>query len=440
MTLNTSHAFVVTPIQVAHLNTEHDVWKPSGAVRLTESVACARVHQDGCEDGSHNTTAICTFDGGKSLSVQQTQFPFCGDKGVVIDGALLCPLKPHRVNESVINMTVVSFEGEASLEETVKDTTMLSFAYWPGKEITEVGFKGNTIFFSEDHSYLMNVVVTLKNSSSEHVLFYSRDGYIWKALSKIPLDTADESALARHGRQRITVSAYSTREHRIVSSSYKGKWWGHIKFLNASISPSTLFLSGSGVLIESGLSNRSSPLELSGFVEDNTKSKVVRLVDLYREVASSNQLPNDFTTGCNGNVTCLTSSQVTFMDFQHGHVIALFDFVSTETQRKTIAGVTLKIDDSEEVGAILEEKKRAEELVKLREESRKKAQQEREERKKRERQEKRKKDLERLARFAVADAGNIKMAKERELEDGEMIVVRDVVEDLIDIEKQTFFW
>ncbi|RNF05612.1 uncharacterized protein Tco025E_07807 [Trypanosoma conorhini] len=434
-----SDAFEIVPTRVAHINADHGVWRPSGAVVLKEGVACARVHQESCPECLHELAAVCTFDGANSFSLQQTQYPFCGNQGVVVNNTLLCPSSLKQVNSSVINVTVIAYEWLDSLVEAPKEDAILSFHYWPGEEITDIKFKGNTLYFPEDQLHLMNALVVRGNYTLDHVLFSSPDGHVWKAHSSIPLDVADKTALSRTGQQQIAVSAYTKGEHRIVYSFYKGTRWSAIRYLNTSFPP-TAVAAGNGIMIQAGLSNHSASLELGGFDEGNSKRKVFKLIDFYVNKTEHNQLPQAFTTECTEEASCLTSSHVALMSLQPGYITALFDFVSGESRRKTIAAVSMEVDDSEEKEAIIQAKKKAEENAKLMEELKIKIQRENSERRRRELEEKRRREKERRDRFIKADMVNIEIATSRIPEDGEMIVVREVSEEMIDVEKSIFFW
>ncbi|KAH9589445.1 hypothetical protein LSM04_009411 [Trypanosoma melophagium] len=437
--LTTSQAFTIIPLESSLLDSKNGLWKPSGGVMLKEGVACARTDQGDCEGCVNETVAVCTFDYGKHFSIQRTRVPFCGNQGVVIEGKLLCPLNAFSVNEGAINFTVVSFEGQASLVETVEENTFLSFSYWPGEAIVKIEFKGNTIHFPEDNTYLMNALVTHANSSIVHTLFISKDGYTWNAWSKIPLEIKDRSVLTKQGRQKITISNFTSGEHHFISSSYRGKWWDSIKFLNVSVPPTSVVVS-SDIVIASGMTNISGPLKLTASINGKTKKKVLNLMGFYKNLTDSSQIPDDFGNDCKESNSCLTSSHVALMKVNDSRTVALFDFIPLNSQRHSLAAISLEIDDSEEKKKILEEKQKAEENARLREEAWKKAQEETAERKRKERREKLRKKREKRARFLAVDAENIKLAKSRLMEDGEMIVVRDVFEDMIDIEKSTFFW
>ncbi|ORC92644.1 uncharacterized protein TM35_000033970 [Trypanosoma theileri] len=437
--LSNCEAFTVLPLESALLSSENGIWQPSGGIMLKEGVACARANQGDCENCVNETVAVCTFDYGKHFSIHQTKFPFCGNRGVVVDGKLLCPLNNVSVNASATNFTVVSYEGQSSLVETVEEGTMLSFVYWPGEEMVKIEFKGNSIHFPEDNTYFMNAVVTHADSSTNHILFASTDGYTWKASSEVPLEVNEKSAIIREARQKIKISNFTSSEHHFVSSGHKGRWWDSIKSLNVSVPPASVVFS-SGVVIESGMTNISVPLKLTATVNGNSKKKVLNLIDLYKNVTGSSQIPENFANDCKDGKSCLTSSYVSLMKVNDSHIVAMFDFIPLNSQRHSLAIISLEIDDSEEKNKILEEKRKAEENARIREEAWKKAQEENAERKRNERREKRRKERERRERFVVADAENIALATSRFVEDGEMIVVRDVFEDMIDIEKSTFFW
>ncbi|RNF05485.1 hypothetical protein TraAM80_04525 [Trypanosoma rangeli] len=434
-----SDAFEIVPARVSHLKADHNVWKPSGAVILRGGVACARAYQESCPQCPQELTAVCTFDGGNTFSLQQTQYPFCGNRGVVINNSLFCPASLKQVNSSVLNVNLISYDSLDSLVETPNVDKMWTFHYWPGEEVTDIKFKGNTLAFPEEHLYLMNAVVVRGNYTVDHVLFNSSDGQIWKVQSRIPLDVADKTVLSQTGQHQIAVSAYTKGEHRIVYSFYKGTRWSTTRHLNTSFPPATLYV-GNGIMIQTGLSNHSASLELGGFDETNLKRKVFRLTELYANKTEHNQLPQPFTTECTEEASCLTSSHVALMSLQPGHITALFDFVSNELQRKIVAAVSMVVDDSEEREAIILAKKKAEENAKLMEELKRKIQHENKERKRKEREEKRREEKKRRDRFLKADMVNIEVATSRTREDGEMIVVREVVEEMIDIEKNVFFW
>ncbi|KAF8292498.1 hypothetical protein TcYC6_0115710 [Trypanosoma cruzi] len=439
LAMSHSEAFEILPTRVTRVNADHGVWQPSGAVVLKEGVACARAHQDSCPQCSQEATAVCTSDGARTFLVQQTNYPFCGDRGVVVNNSLFCPLNLKQINSSVINVTVVSYEWVDSLVETPREDLVMSFHYWPGEEIKDINFKGNSLFFPGENLYIMNAVVVRENSTTDHVLFYSSDGQVWNAQSKIPLDVVDKTALSQSGKYQIAVSAYTKGEHKIIYSFYKGTRWSTPNYLNTSLPPTALIV-GTGIMIQTGLFNHTTSLELGGSVEGSSKKKLFHIVDLYKNKTEHNELPQDFTTECIEESSCLTSSHVALMSLQPGYITALFDFVSGESQRKTIAAVTMEVDDSEEKEEIIQAKKKAEESTRLMEELKRKVAQERAERKRKEREEKRRKERERRRRFMEADFVNIEAAKSRIIEDGEMIVVREVIEEMIDMEKSTFFW
>ncbi|EAN78774.1 hypothetical protein, conserved [Trypanosoma brucei brucei TREU927] len=432
-----SQSFEVLPLNVTHLSTGNGLWMPSGAVTLQEGVICAQAYQEPCAECKHQLTAVCTFDGGKSFSVQQTKYPFCAHRGVVVGGTLHCPLKVDNVSQNVINITVVSYKGNVSLLENEENTTM-TFSYIPGEEVTDIEFRGNTLFLTDDQIYLMNAVVK-RNTSLVHVLFQSDDGYIWSVRSKIPLDPLDNAELMLRGRNRLMVSTYNSSHHYVVSSGYQGRWWGSVHYVDTESRPAALAV-GNGISIESGITNKSGLLELAGLVEGKPKVKSVSLVDLYKNVTNASQIPDNFTLGCDNELPCLTTSHIALMRTREGNMTALFGFVSTTTKRKTVVGLTLLIDDTEEKNERLAELRKLEEEAKQREEARLKYLRDLEEKKQKEREEKLRREQERLLKFQNTDEENIKIAVSRLSEDGEMIVVREVDPDLVDLEKQAFFW
>ncbi|KAG8346230.1 hypothetical protein ERJ75_000940000 [Trypanosoma vivax] len=434
---STSYAFEFSRGNVTRLSANHSVWKPSGVVTLEEGVICARAVQENCSSCKNTSTAVCTFDKGSTFSVEQTHYAFCGDRGVIVDGSLLCPHKVQNISGSAINVSTVSYRGNMTLTENLTDDKVLSFFHNLG-DVTSIEFPGNTIFLNDEKMYLMNAVLNRGNASSMHVLFESYNGVSWTVRSRIPLSVISSSTLVAYGDRRIVVSVDNTSERYIVSSAHGGKWWGTVRKLNASNTVATLSLD-SGIVVESGLSNLTNVLELAGTVGHKHGSKVIKIVDLYKDAMEVDDFPDNFTA-CNDALECTTSSFIGLASFSKGSATVLFDYLSKRTQLKTIVGVTVHIDDSEEKKEILEMKRKAEEEAKRREEARIKAQREWEEKQQKEREERRKREEERRARFKKNDERYLEEALSKAVEDGEMIVVREVEGEWIDLEKQSFFW
>nr|CCC94385.1 unnamed protein product [Trypanosoma congolense IL3000] len=434
-----SRAFELSPINVTHLSTGNGIWRPSRAVTLQDGVHCFQAHQEPCTDCRNELSGVCTFDRGNTFSVQQTTHSFCGNRGVAVNGTLLCPLRIGNVSKNVINVSVVSYRGNEHLIENLEENRTLSFNYIVGEEVSGIDFKGNTLLLDDGKTYLMNAVISKANASSHHVLFDSVDGFNWNFRSKIPFDALDDSALMMRGTNRLMVSTFNATHHYVAFSGYLGRWWGPAHNVSVRGLPSTLTVTN-GIILESGLSNKTGVLELTGLVEGKSKVKVVSLIELYKNVTSLDQIPGNFSSGCVNELPCLTSSQVVLSSFNEGNVTVFFDFVSTTTNRKTIAVLSLAVNDTEEQNERLEELRKYEEEMRKKEEERLKYIKELEERRQREREEKLRREQERLANFQDADKENINIALSRLAEDGEMIVVREVDMETVDLEKQSFFW
>lgn len=393
---------------------------PSDLVQFSREKFCFYATDGECNEKNCPRRLICSFDFEHFSDVDVT-LPFCGSKGVVVEEHLHCPQDALPVDDEDnrrLSFSTVSFSaGDDSLSESLNNEQIFDFKFNNSDfEAVSARFEGN-VFKNGRGTHFS--VVTLVNEDGERQpsFFRSRNGFEWDFISKLPFTEGTEFHGVWLGGKRFGVTTLlSNGTTQSVTSVYSGKYWSSVKNLNTTAHPHSLSY-GSGVRLEYATSNATSRSP-TVFIEGQNNGTALDILPPH---------------AAGGNVLFVSQNTT-----DGKKVIAIHESDADEKGRSLRFSSAI-VDDREE-----EEKERLariekEVLERKKEADRLRAQLEQQERQKRERRARLKREEERKEKFHKADAANVERALEAAKETGEVIIIRRVAKENIDLERETFF-
>lgn len=433
-----SWAAVIRQEKSVPVDTSRSLWKPADASRFSDTVFCFTAEGGLCNGDKCDRSLLCTFDAGQSAVPVEVHLPYCGDKGVVIDGQLHCAGEQlPSAEKGVLAFSVVVFspQEDRSLSAVMPADKQFRFQLPAGSKpaYKQLLFVGSTLVMENSaERFILPLMAVSEDDAKTPVVFSSADGLNWKYLSKLPFTTPSTALYAvRLGTRKVcVVSQTAENAFEKTTSNYLGRWWPDVKQLNSTAPPFTLVYPSSLVL-EYGTTN-STPLSATYHAEDFPKlgRKSVLLSGKPQDSQKAPDQPNE---------TRSPSSRAVVYQASPDRFVAFYDALGPGNQRQLHMS-TFSVDDSEEMTLVREQTEKKEKKKAEEEAARIKAQQERRERQAKERQQQREKELARRKAFDEKDAPNIALARQNYGLDGDFIVVRPSSKDTLDLEKSAFFW
>lgn len=372
-------------------------------------------------DEEMNIGFLCTFDGGKSFNNVDVSESFCGSKGVIIDGNLVCP-----------NMAEGKIDGsQASFGTNVYSPSDNAFTDFPGTTVTTLDFKesgvladtiifGSSVYIETKNEYYR--AATLMSEDQIHsCLFRSSDGLQWSYVSELPFQTTQQIHVFARG-SFIGVAYATNNSFKVSFSKDFGKW---LPAQEQSVVPQVGKFS-SGLLAESGYADGNASLSIRFSVLGVPGKKILPITEHHNTAFPYAPIHNNTTTSVIGNFP--------IADDYEKILVTVYQVCSSDDC--LLFSMRTVLDIFEEMK---KKEQRAEEMQRKAEAKEKAAEEARERRRKIE-AEKEKKRQEKKKVFERYDAPFISSARKYQEQDGEMIIVRQgVTKQFVEFEKETFF-
>jgi hypothetical protein len=434
-------------------------WQPSKAITIGDIglIRVSRSH-DQCNEDCKNAAVLFNHDGNFNVFNYDL---FCGGGGVVNNESIVCFGKQVTSNESGIHVKRVEYtvnQGELTQKSLEED----SFFSVPGFEHESLRVASNVAHFPERQVYVCTGELKLTNGTKVHAFFRSSDGVHWNMTSLVPFDFHPESTIHRLGETKLMVIAGSPGNYTQATSVFLGSRWEKVENVSYAV-PLSTWVSPFFTTLYGGVRGRpgvhamaagpkkgsEKPIDIAHWHNRLAAKQDQGILNFSTEFKESTRFACDDPFSTEDSDGCSSSSYVAVTSLGNGTVFFFYDKLesgfSEATKERTSAIHAIKAHLNEtreetEHAAKLEEKKREAEREQKREEARRQAQKDADERKRRERRDKVKRDKAKRAAFFELDRGSVENAAKYAKQDGEVIIVRDVDPDFVEIEKDTFFF
>lgn len=456
-------AYIIKPVSLHSLGSApvgEYFWQPSHPIPLEDGSVVVRVSrsEDACTECK--ASAVVFRDDGTTASFQLDHY--CGSGGLISESTVSCFVgESAQQSEGQFTVKRVAFElSSQQIVEVEREPALFSVG---DMDVARIQLANNVMYFPEKAVYTVNGKVTLANETVVHVLFRSTDSTQWSVTSIIPFPFGRFSTTHRLGETKVMLMSGEPGNFSQATSVFLGSRWEKVENVSYA-APLSAWWSKYNTAIYGGIRGRPGVTAMATSSKKGSE-KPIDVTDLHNKLAAKQEgaftnFSATYKTATAFNCLtaplsiddedgCASSSFVAVTSAVNGTVVLFYDkldngFNAADVQRtSTVFAIKLSLNETKEENdylAKVEEKKREAEREKAREEARKKAQQEAEERKKRERREKNRRDKAKKAEFALRDKVNMEAAVNNMALDGEMIVVRDVDPDYVDVEKDTFFF
>lgn len=462
-----SVAYVIKPLSLSTVGMAKAgsrFWKPSRPIKLGEGVGAFRVShsRDDCEDDCRFSAVVVNED---SADFDTYDFQhFCGSGGVFENSVLTCIGKALDHNDNVFSFSQLEYAlVDKALSERASNA-VASFDVGEFGDALSLRLDGDVLRFEEKRVFLRSGELSLTNGSAIHAFFKSSDGVYWNLTSVVPFPLGRESTLHRLGETKLMLIAGVPGNFTQGTSVFFGTRWEKIENVGYA-APLSTFVSKFHTTIYGGIRGRpgvtamaagpkkgsEKPIDIAELhnrlVAKQGETAVQNFTSEFRETTAFNCKSEPFSTEDSDG--CMSSSFVSILSVSNGTVFVFYDKLrdgfgpAKSDGGSAVHAIRLSLNETKEEKeheVKLEQQKLEAEREKAREEARRKAQKEAEERKRKQRREKIRQDKARRAEFNLKDQQYIDEALRFSNIDNEMIVVRDVDPDTVDIEKDTFFF
>lgn len=459
-------ALTLDPVRVVRLGSSgpsQKFWHPSRLVVIDETTAAVRVMRsvESAPPAEQRFGFAYTVDAGKSFYVVNDDNDFCGSAGVIVEGNLVCTTSLISFNTSskVAEFGTVKYvfeRGGVFANPSVKKIPGTTQTFTLTGEWDAVGLSiGEVSLFVSEHNFtLRNGVLRLRNGTDVHLVFNSMDVASWVEWSVVPVPVGDWVTINRAGSHKVLMTIGKNESSIEVTSSYLASRWDSTRNVTAAV-PVHMFTSPYGSSVYTGAQGR--PGLIVAYLGKGSRTpKSFDLTAVHNFFAENGKLDatnfsveyRNTTTlkGCVDGTSvsdvsgCSSSSFIAMGALTNDTLLMVYDKlsngfgVSADEGADEVFAVTVFLNETVEI-----ERKRLEDEREQRyERARKQAQKDEEERVKRQRREKLKRERERRTQFAEADKVFIDAAKRESLKD-DLIIVRDVNPENLDLEQDTFW-